>query len=128
MRAALALVVIVLFAPIDKPKGLSPLAPADQTPAPNAEKGKRLYASHSCYFCHGTLGQGLGGNGARIGPPSRAVAGFTAYVRKPSGAMPAFTDKILADADLADIYAFLRTMPTAKAATDIPLLVQLKGK
>ena len=95
MRAALALVVIILFAPIDKPKGLSPPASADQTPAPNADQGKRLYASNACYFCHGTLGQGLGVNGARIGPPARAVAGFTAYVRKPTGAMPAFTDKIL---------------------------------
>ena len=119
MRTALALVVVVLFAPI---------ASADQTPAPNADKGKRLYASNACYFCHGTLGQGLGANGARIGPPARAIAGFTAYLRKPAGAMPAFTDRILSDADIADIYAFLRTMSTAKGAKDIPLLAPLKGK
>ena len=118
-RVVLALVTLALSA-----SG----ARADQSPAPNAEKGKRLYASNACYFCHGTLGQGLGVNGSRIGPPSRAVAGFTAYVRKPTGAMPAFTDKILSDADLADIYAFLRTMSTAKAAKDIPLLAPLKGK
>ena len=101
-------------------------ARADQ--APNAEKGKRLYASNACYFCHGTLGQGLGVNGARIGPPSRAIAGFTTYLRKPTGAMPAFTEKILSDADVADIYAFLRTMSAARAAKDIPLLAPLKGK
>ena len=118
-RVALALIGIVLFVPI---------ASADQASTPNADKGKRLYASNACYFCHGTLGQGLGVNGARIGPPSRAVAGFIAYVRRPSGAMPAFTDKILSDADLADIHAFLRTMPTAKAAKDIPLLAPLKGQ
>lgn len=118
-RVALALIGIVLFVPI---------ASADQAPTPNADKGKRLYASNACYFCHGTLGQGLGVNGARIGPPSRTVAGFIAYVRRPSGAMPAFTDKILSDADLADIHAFLRTMPTAKAAKDIPLLAPLKGQ
>lgn len=118
-RLAVALIVLVLFAPI---------ASADQTPAPNAEKGKRLYMSNACYFCHGTVGQGAGITGARIGPPSRAVAGFTAYVRKPTGAMPAFTDKILSDADLADIYAYLRTMSTAKAAKDIALLAPLKGK
>ena len=112
MRVTLALIVVLLFAPI---------ASADQTPAPNAEKGKQLYASNACYFCHGTLGQGLAINGARIGPPSRAIAGFTAYVRKPTGAMPAFTEKILSDADLADIYAFLRTMPAAKAANLDPI-------
>ena len=103
-------------------------AGADQAPAPNAEKGKRLYASNACYFCHGTLGQGLGVNGARIGPPSRAIAGFTTYLRKPTGAMPAFTEKILSDADVADIYAFLRTMAAARSAKDIPLLAPLKGK
>lgn len=118
-RVALALIGVVLIVPI-----LS----ADQAPTPNADKGKRLYASNACYFCHGTLGQGLAVNGARIGPPSRAVAGFIAYLRRPSGAMPAFTDKILSDADLADIHAFLRTMPTAKAAKDIPLLAPLKGQ
>ena len=104
------------------------LARADQAPAPNAEKGKRLYTSNACYFCHGTLGQGLGVNGARIGPPSRAIAGFTTYLRKPTGAMPAFTEKILSDADVADIYAFLRTMAAARSAKDIPLLAPLKGK
>ena len=118
-RVALALFALALFATV---------ASADQAAPPSAEKGKRLYAGNACYFCHGTLGQGLGVNGARIGPPSRAVAGFIAYVRRPTGAMPAFTDRILPDADLADIYAFLRTMPTAKAAKDIPLLAPLKGK
>lgn len=126
MRIVLALIVM-LFAAIDKPEGLSPPA-ADQAPAASAEKGQRLYTSNACYFCHGTLGQGLAVNGARIGPPARALAGFTAYVRRPTGAMPAFTDKILSDADLADIYAFLRTMPTAKPAKDIPLLAPLKAK
>lgn len=106
----------------------APIASADQAPAANVDKGKRLFMANACYFCHGTVGQGLAVNGARIGPPSRAVAGFIAYVRRPSGAMPAFTDRILSDADLTEIYAFLRSMPTAKAAKDIPLLGPLKGK
>lgn len=118
-RVVLALVASILS---------SPIVSADQAPAASAEKGKQLYARNACHFCHGTLGQGLAVNGARIGPPSRALPGFASYVRRPAGAMPAFTDKILSDADLADIYAFLRTMPAAKAAKDIPLLVQLKGK
>lgn len=106
---------------------LSPaIASADQAAAPGAENGKPLYTRHACYFCHGTVGQGAGLTGARIGPPSRAVAGFIAYVRRPTGAMPAFTDKILSDAELSDIYAFLRTMPVARAAKDIPLLGQLR--
>lgn len=106
----------------------APAAFADQTPTPNVDKGKRLFMTNACYFCHGTAGQGLATNGARIGPPSRAAANFIAYVRRPSGAMPAFTEKILSDADLTEIYAFLKSMPTAKAAKDIPLLGPLKGK
>jgi ubiquinol-cytochrome c reductase cytochrome c subunit len=117
-------VVLVVSAVI----GFAPIASADQPSAVNVDKGKRLYMANACYFCHGTVGQGLAVNGARIGPPSRAVAGFIAFVRRPSGAMPAYTDKILSDADLTEIYAFLRSMPTAKAAKEIPLLGPLKGK
>jgi ubiquinol-cytochrome c reductase cytochrome c subunit len=106
----------------------APIASADQVPASNVDKGKQLFMANACYFCHGTVGQGLAINGARIGPPSRAAASFIAYVRRPSGAMPAFTNKILSDADLTEIYAFLRSMPTARAAKDIPLLGPLKGK
>ena len=106
----------------------APIASADQAPTTNVDKGRRLFMANGCYFCHGTVGQGLAVNGARIGPPSRAVAGFIAFVRRPSGAMPAFTDRILSDADLTEIYAFLRSMPTAKSAKEIPLLAPLKGK
>ncbi len=104
-------------------------AMADQPPPPpSAANGQALFMKHTCYFCHGTVGQGAGPTGTRVGPPSRAVAGFIAFVRRPSGAMPAFSAKILSDAELTDIYAFLRTIPPAKAATDIPLLRMLKQR
>ena len=80
----------------------------------------------TCYYCHGTVGQGAGPVGARIGPPTRALAGFIRYVRRPSGAMPALTEKMISDQDLADIYAYLRTIPTPKSSQDIPILGELK--
>lgn len=101
---------------------------ASQASAPSAATGRTLFMKHTCYFCHGTVGQGLGPTGARVGPPSRAVAGFIAFVRRPAGAMPSFSEKILSDAELADIYAYLRTIPRATPATDIPLLRMLKPK
>jgi mono/diheme cytochrome c family protein len=103
------------------------VAHADQTPlpAPNAASGKTLFVKHTCSFCHGTVGQGAGPTGARIGPPSRALAGFIAYVREPAGAMPAFGEKILSQADLADMYAYLRSIPAPTAAKEIPLLQTL---
>ena len=97
------------------------------TTAPNAENGKRLYMKHTCYFCHGTVGQG-GLSGARVAVVARNLQGFTRYVRQPAGQMPAYTGKILSDAELADIYAYLRGLTPAKPAREIPLLEQLKPR
>ena len=105
----------------------------EQTPAPaaaaagNAEGGKRLYMKHTCYFCHGTAGQGSIA-GARVAVVARNLQGFTRYVRQPAGQMPAYSDKILSDQELADMFAYLRALPPAKPARDIPLLEQLKPR
>jgi len=40
--------------------------------------------------------------------------------------MPAFTEKVATDAELTDIYAYLKSIPPPKAVKDIPLLDQLK--
>jgi mono/diheme cytochrome c family protein len=111
--------------------GASQATPASQpTPsaaAASAENGRRLYMKNTCYFCHGTAGQG-GLAGARIAVVARNLQGFTRYVRQPSGQMPAYTDTILSDQELADIFAYLRELPPAKPAREIPLLEQLKSK
>ena len=94
-------------------------------PAGNAEAGKRLYQKHTCFFCHGTAGQG-GIDGARLAVVARNLQSFTRYVRQPAGRMPAFTDKILSDQELADIFSYVRSLPAAKPVKDIPLLDQLR--
>jgi mono/diheme cytochrome c family protein len=103
----------------------APQSPTQAAPIGNAETGKRLYEKQTCFFCHGTAGQG-GNDGARIAVVARNLQSFTRYVRQPSGRMPAFTDKILSDQDVADIFAYVRSLPQAKAVKDIPLLEQLK--
>jgi mono/diheme cytochrome c family protein len=90
----------------------------------NAENGKRLFMKKNCYYCHGTAGQG-GRDGARIAQTSLAVAALIRYVRRPTGRMPAYTEKILSDQELTDIVAYLKTVSPAKAAKDIPLLKQI---
>jgi len=102
-------------------------APAPPAVAGSAENGKRLYMKHTCYFCHGTAGQGSLA-GARIAAVARNAQGFTRYVRQPSGQMPAYTEKILSDQELADIFAYLRALPAAKPAREIPLLDQLRPR
>jgi len=42
--------------------------------------------------------------------------------------MPAFTEKVLSEQDLTDIYAYLKAFAAAKAAKDIPLLDQLRDR
>jgi mono/diheme cytochrome c family protein len=98
-----------------------------QAPAGNPESGKRLFEKDGCYECHGHAGQG-GRDGPRIAATPLSVQTLIRYVRRPAGAMPAFTEKVLPDAELRDIYAYLKSLPAAKPAKDIPLLDQLRDK
>ena len=91
----------------------------------NADNGKRLFQRDGCWECHGFAGQG-GRDGARIGATSLTLQGVIRYVRRPTGSMPAFTDKLISDQELTDIYAYLKSLPPVKAAKDVPLLNQLK--
>jgi len=92
-----------------------------QTPAGNPENGKRLFDQFACYNCHGRLGQGTVA-GPRLGPRPLPVAALIAYVRKPTAQMPPFTEKVISDAQLTDIRAYLASVPDA--AKDPPLLKQ----
>jgi mono/diheme cytochrome c family protein len=99
-------------------------------PAPttgNAGNGKQLYEKDGCYECHGYAAQG-GRDGARIAATPMNIQSFMRYVRRPLGAMPAFTAKVLSDQELSDIYAYLKSFPAAQPAKDIPLLNQLREK
>jgi ubiquinol-cytochrome c reductase cytochrome c subunit len=88
----------------------------------NVENGKRLFLKDGCYECHGYAGQG--GAGARLAPKVLVTANFIKYVRHPAGAMPPYTAKVATDAELADIRAYLATMPEPPALKSIPILNQ----
>jgi len=89
----------------------------------NAENGKRLFTKLGCYTCHGYQGQG-GAAGAKLAPNPIAVTRLIAYVRHPAGSMPPFTSKVVSDADLTDIHAFLAAIAAPPPAKNIPLLNQ----
>jgi mono/diheme cytochrome c family protein len=88
----------------------------------NAENGKRIYNKDGCYECHGVQGQGTPVTGPRLGPDPVPFEFFVSYVRKPARNMPPFTEKVLSDKDLADIYAFLQSLPHPPAEKTIPIL------
>jgi ubiquinol-cytochrome c reductase cytochrome c subunit len=94
-----------------------------QAPAPaptgNAQNGKKLFASDGCYQCHGYEAQGASPTGPRLGPRPLAFAAFSKYVRQPTGQMPPYTSKIVTDAELADIYAFLQSLPAPPSVDSI---------
>jgi mono/diheme cytochrome c family protein len=100
-------------------------APTQQQNAPqgNPANGRKLFVSFGCYQCHGYEAQG-GSAGARLAPRPIPYAQLLKYVRHPTGEMPPFTEKVVKDAELADIYAFLRAQPPAADVDKIPLLKQ----
>lgn len=89
----------------------------------SASKGKTLFSKYGCYECHGTQGQGTTA-GARLAPKPIGLAALIAYVRQPKGQMPPYTAKVVSDADLADIRAYLASIPEPPPAKNIPLLIQ----
>lgn len=101
------------------------LAFAQQASSGDASRGKDLFLKYSCYACHGFSGQN--GPGARLVPMRMTTAAFTAYVRAPrTRQMPSFSAKVLSDQQLADIHAYIKTLPESKPAKDIPALAQFK--
>ena len=91
-----------------------------QAPAGNAQNGKKIFDSYGCYQCHGH--DAHGGAGARLAPNPISFAAFSKYVRQPTGEMPPYTGKVVSDKELADIYAFLQSIPQPPPAKSIPLL------
>ena len=88
----------------------------------NVTRGKQLYMSTGCYQCHGTRGAGGGFAGPRLAPTPIPYEGFLLQLRKPRARMPIYTAVVMPNADVADIYAYLRTVPKGKTADEIPLL------
>ena len=90
-------------------------AQAQPAPAGNVEKGRLGFLRVGCAQCHGREAQGSPTTGPRLGPNGIPYAAFARYVREPRLQMPPYTEKILSDAELADLYAFVQSRP--KAAT-----------
>ena len=93
-----------------------------EAPAGNSDSGKILYDSIGCWQCHGYSGQG--GVGSPLVPNPIPFSAFTQYIRTPRRAMPPYSAKVVTDKQLADIYAFLKTIPPPRDPEDIPLLNQ----
>jgi mono/diheme cytochrome c family protein len=127
IRRALAVLTLLIVGAAAGVAAQTP--PTPQPPAGDAATGKQLFVKMSCHYCHGTEGQGsMAGIGPRIALVQRSHDSFARYVRRPTGRMTGYSEQILDQAALADIYAFLRSLPPSRSASEIPLLQQLRKR
>ena len=102
----------------------STMAWAQDAPQRDAANGKCIYLSDGCFTCHGRSGQG----GAYTGPApilahtALPFDGFRVELRNPANDMPAYSEAVLSDKDIADIYAFVESLPGPRSPKDIPIL------
>jgi len=95
---------------------------AAAVPVGNAQHGKVVYTRVGCYECHGWDGQSGGNTGPKLGPDPWPFTAFTRQLRVPLNTMPPYTAKVLSDADVADIYAFVQSLPQPPKVESVPLL------
>jgi mono/diheme cytochrome c family protein len=100
------------------------VAQGAQQPSGDAARGKQLYTTIGCSYCHGTAGQGGGGRtgGLRLAQMGIAFPAFINQLRRPQDEMPPYVASVLPDKDVADIYAFVSSMPPPPDAKSIPIL------
>jgi len=89
--------------------------------AASAEKGKVAFLQHGCWQCHGYQGQG-GITGPKLAPNPIPFDALSNFVRTTNRAMPPYREEILSNDDLADIYAYLESIPKSPDPKSIPLL------
>jgi mono/diheme cytochrome c family protein len=99
---------------------------SQNAPAGDAANGKRVYLAMGCYACHGRAGQGGAMNypAPPLAQTQLPVEALRAFVRAGPNDMPAYVEAQLPDKDVADIHAFLRSLPGRRPAKSIPLLNQ----
>ncbi len=95
---------------------------ADDQPSGNVANGQRLFMTYGCYACHGTTGAGGGIAGPRIAPDPLPLVAVKTKLRTASGRMPVFSEAVLKDSEILDIYAYLQSIPAYRSARDIGLL------
>ena len=79
-------------------------------PVGDARRGQAIFNTMGCYSCHGAVGQGNGRDGPRISPPP-PYAALLQQLRSPRYEMPAYVAASVPDQAVADIHAYLASLP-----------------
>ncbi len=99
------------------------VARAQDAPAGDAVEGKRIYLAVGCFLCHGRSGQGGSFNGPApiLAKTAMPFDGFKGQLRQPANEMPAYSEKVMTDKEIADIYAFVQSLPGPRPAKDMKI-------
>ena len=79
-------------------------------PAGDPKAGEATYMKLGCYSCHGAWGQGTWRDGPRLNPPMPFEA-MVQQLRTPRYEMPPYVESQVSDKGIADIHAYLRSVP-----------------
>ena len=99
------------------------VARAQDAPSGDAAEGKRLYLATGCFACHGRSGQGGAMNGPSpiLAKTAMPFDGFKGQLRQPISDMPAYSEIVMPDKQIADIYTFLQTLPGPRSTKDMAI-------
>ena len=92
--------------------------------AGDAAKGKENFMKYGCWQCHGTVGQGSPVSGPKLAPEPMPLEAMSSFIRSSRRTMPPYRVEVLPEADLADIHAYLSSVPKPADYKTIPLLAE----
>jgi mono/diheme cytochrome c family protein len=103
--------------------GFARTARAQDAPPGDAVEGKRLFLAVGCFLCHGRAGQGGAMNGPApvLAKTAMPFEGFMGQLRRPINDMPAYSEKVMTDKQVADIYAFVQSLPGPRLTKDMKI-------
>jgi len=102
--------------------GLVAPALAEDAPKGDAAAGKATYMKVGCFECHGRVAQG-----GHFKAPVPILAhtelpydAFAMQLRQPAQNMPTYAASALSDKDVADIYAYVESLPGMQDLKGLP--------
>ena len=90
--------------------------------AADAAKGKQNFMKYGCWQCHGTVGQGSPITGPKLAPSPMPLEAMSAFIRNSNRTMPPYREAVLPNEDLADIHAYLSSVPAGPDPNSIDIL------
>src|ERR1700691_2516388 len=86
--------------------GFAQAARAQDAPPGDAAEANRLFLADGCFLCHGRAGEGGAMNGPApiLAKTQMPFDGFKGQLRQPANDMPAYSEIVMSDKQIADIY------------------------